>query len=87
MKKNLDQFFQFIVEKVKNSKISVPLRNYITSHIKPIRYYEKTIYVFEVKGQEDPSSYDGEYFIRNGAQLNKIASSDLPTFIRQYISS
>lgn len=87
LNKNLDQFFQFIIEKIKNSKTSAPLRSYITSHMKPVRYYEKTVYVFEVKGQEDPSSYDGDYFIRNGAQLSKIASSDLPTFIRHYISS
>lgn len=87
LKKNLDQMFLMIIEKIKTSKISAALRNYICTHLKPVRYYEKTVFVFEVKGQEDPSSYSGEYFIRNGSQVNKVDSSDLPTFIRQYIGA
>ncbi|HWM46870.1 MAG TPA: DUF262 domain-containing protein [Xanthobacteraceae bacterium] len=87
MGKTLDQLFQMIVEKIKASKVSAPLRDHICKHLKLVRYYDKSILVFEIKGQDDPSNYDGEYFIRNGAQVNKIASADLATFVRQYIGA
>lgn len=85
MKKNLDQLFQIIVDKIKSSKLSTPLKDFIARHIKPVRYYDKTVYVFEVEAQEDPSSYDGKYFVRHGAQLEEIPPENLAALIRRYI--
>jgi hypothetical protein len=80
-----DKYFQMIVEKVLASKISSPLKEYIARHLKTIRYYDKTVFVFEVESQEDPSNYDGRYFDRTGAQLKEVEPTNLATFIRRYI--
>jgi len=82
--KTHDQMFQMIVEKVRNSPLSSPLKDHIVRHIKAVRYYDKTIYVFDVEAQEDPSHYDGEYFVRNGAQLGEIPTTELTGFIRRF---
>lgn len=82
--KTLDQFFQNISDKVASSKLSEPLRSYVTSNLKPVRYYDKTIYVFEVVGQEQPSLYDSKFYHRVGAQVKEIEPADLASFIQRY---
>ena len=85
--KSPDEMFQWIVEKVKLSLISEPLRGYIASHIKPVRYYDKTVYVFEAKGMPDePSRYDKSYFERRGAQLEEVEATNLGQLFRRYLS-
>ncbi|MEN0074249.1 MAG: DUF262 domain-containing protein [Paracraurococcus sp.] len=83
--KNQDQLFQMIIDKVRRSKISEPLKDFMLRHIKPIRYYDKTVYVFEVIGQENVSDYGGEYYLRHGAQLSKVEGSDLGQLFRRYL--
>lgn len=87
LKKSLDQYFQHIVEKIKSSTVSEPLRSYIAQHIKLVRYYDKSIFVFEVLGQDDLSSYDQAYYIRTGNQLDEIKPGNLASYIRSYITS
>lgn len=84
LSKSLDQFFQFIVDKISASHISEPLRSYITSHLKSVRYYEKTVYVFEVIGQDNPSLYGGIYFERRGAQIHELTPAEFPTLFSRY---
>ncbi|WP_432815063.1 hypothetical protein [Sphingorhabdus sp.] len=84
--KSPDQMFQFITDKVSQSVISEPLKGYILANIKPVRYYDKTVYVFEAKGMDDPSMYADSYFERNGAQLSKVEPAMISNLIRRYIS-
>lgn len=83
--KSPDQFFQMIVDKVSNSKMSSPLKEYVTRHLKPIRYFDKTLYVFEAEGQEDPSYYDEKYYDRRGSQLEEVQTEKLALFIKRYV--
>ncbi|MEH3121529.1 MAG: DUF262 domain-containing protein [Sphingomonas phyllosphaerae] len=83
--KNADQMFQMIVDKVRSSAVSEPLKGYIASNIKPVRYYDKTVYVFEAVGMPDPSLYKEDYYVRSGAQLEKLQPSQLPQFFKRYL--
>jgi hypothetical protein len=82
--KSLDQLFQMVIDKVKSSPLSADLRDYIVRNLKPVRFFEKTVYVFEVESQRDPSSYADVYYTRHGAQLAKVEPSELPSFFRRY---
>jgi len=84
VKKTLDQYFQLITSKVKSSVISDPLKEYIVRNIKLVRYYDKSIFVFESCAQVDPSSYDGKYYIRSGNELNEIQSEKYGELFRRY---
>ncbi len=86
MNKNADQFFQLIVDRIKSSVISEPLRSYIATNIKPVRYYDKTVYVFEAKGMAEPSLYENDYYVRNGAQLEKLEPANLSTLFKRYLT-
>jgi Protein of unknown function DUF262/Putative DNA-binding domain len=83
-KKNLDQYFQLVVDKIRNSKISEPLKSYIAQNVKSVRYHDKSVFVIETKGQSIPSNYDGKYYVRSGNQLDEILSKDVFTHFKDY---
>ncbi|MGJ5087429.1 hypothetical protein ACQR06_18005 [Bradyrhizobium sp. HKCCYLRH1065] len=70
--KNLDQMFQDITDRVGRSAISEPLRSFINSHLKCVQYYDKTVFVFEVFGQDSPSHWNGKWPERQGAQVKEV---------------
>lgn len=84
--KNLDQFFQLVSDRAAKSGLSEPLRSYVTSHMKAVRYYDRTIYVFEVIGQDQPSLFDGKFYRRVGTQVKEVPATDFSTFFQQYNS-
>lgn len=85
--KTLDQYFQLLVDKIRRSKVSEPLRSHLAHQVKLVRYYDKSVFVIETMGMEDLSSYDGTYFIRSGNQLDEIKTVNLASHIRHYIGN
>lgn len=85
LEKTLDQFFQLIVEKVRNSSLSSDLKGYVARNMKAVRYYDKTVYIFDVQSQNDPSSYDDRYYERNGAQLIELSGQDIVRLVKRFV--
>lgn len=75
--RSLDEHYQWLSEKVRASPISEPLRGYVGSHLKLVRYFEKDVLVLEAKAQSGPTHYDGHYYDRSGSQLVEILPADL----------
>jgi hypothetical protein len=71
-RKNLDQMFQDIADRVGRSALSEPLKSYISTHLKCVQYYDKTVFVFEIVGQDGPSHWGGRWVERQGAQVKDI---------------
>lgn len=84
--KNLDQLFQLITDKIKASKVSDDLKGYLARNLKPVRYFNHTVYVFDIQAQSDPSNYGGVYFERNGASLEILESTDLPRLFKRFLT-
>jgi len=84
MGSNIDQLFRHITERVRNSKVSEPLRDYIARHVKLVRYYDKSVLIFEAKAQDDPSNYDGRYFKRHGSELIEVPPTEFPELFRRF---
>ncbi|MGA3372557.1 MAG: DUF262 domain-containing protein [Terracidiphilus sp.] len=84
MKKSLDQLFQLITDKVKQSKISDPLRDYIARNVKLVRYYEKSVFIFDTQAQQDPSNYDGVFLVRRGNSLEEVPAAKYAELFRRF---
>lgn len=82
--KNLDQMFQDISDRVGRSGISEPLRSYVYNHLKCVRYYDKTVFVFEIEGQESPSHWNGKWVERQGAQVKDIPADKLGALFERF---
>jgi hypothetical protein len=61
-------------------------KSYAASNLKPVRYYDKTVYVFEEKGMLEPSLYGSDYYIRLGAQLEKLEPANLSQLFKRYLA-
>lgn len=70
--KSLDNLFMELTTRVKNSALSEPLRDYVARHVKAVRYYEKTVFIFEAQAQDEPSNFNGSFFVRVGNKLEEI---------------
>lgn len=46
MGKNLDQLFQLVIDKIKQSALSDDLKGHLARNLKSVRYYDLTVYVF-----------------------------------------
>ena len=84
MKKTLDQLFQMITDKVKQSKLSGPLRDYVTRNVKLVRYYDKSVLILETQAQQDPSHFGGTYLCRQGNGLVEILPEDYGELFRRF---
>lgn len=82
--KTLDQLFQHIVDKIRSSSVSDDLKGSLARNIKLVRYYDKSIVVFQSEAQADPSNYAGSFYVRNGAQLMAVPTSELAAFFRRF---
>lgn len=70
--KNVDQLFQDISDRVGRSTLSEPLRSYINAHTKCVQYFDKTVFVFEIVGQDSPSHWNGKWPVREGTQVKEV---------------
>lgn len=70
--KSLDDLFMELTARVKQSALSEPLRDYVARQVKAVRYYDKTVFVFEAQAQDDPSNFGGAFFVRLGNRLEEI---------------
>jgi hypothetical protein len=86
MNKTLDQLFQLVTDKIKQSKISDPLRDYVARNVKLVRYYEKTVLVFETHAQADPSHFGGTFLVRKGTSLEEIPASKYAELFKRFQS-
>jgi len=82
--KSLDELFSDLTAKVKASALSEPLRDYIARNVKSVRYYDKTIFVFETHAQVEPSNFAGGFFVRHGNQLAEIPASQYGELFRRF---
>ncbi|XXX78276.1 DUF262 domain-containing protein [Sorangium sp. So ce134] len=70
--KSLDDLFKDLTARIKNSTLSEPLRDYVARNVKSVRYYDKTVFVFEAQAQAEPSNFNNIFFVRHGNTLTEV---------------
>lgn len=82
--KSLDQMFQDITDRIGRSNLSEPLRSYVNTHVKCVQYFDKTIFVFEIVGQDGPSHVGGKWLERHGAQVKEVAPDRMGALFERF---
>ncbi|WP_321784765.1 hypothetical protein [Paraburkholderia sp. J94] len=82
--KSLDEMFQDITDRVGRSALSEPLKSYVNSHLKCVQYYDKTVFVFEVLGQDGPSHLGGKWPERHGAQNKDVLPEHMGALFERF---
>jgi hypothetical protein len=84
--KSLDDIFMELTTRIKKSGLSEPLRDYVARHVKSVRYYDKTVFVFEAQAQDEPSNFDGSFFVRIGNKLEEIPPQKYGDLYKRFIA-
>lgn len=84
--KSLDDMFMELMTRIKSSAMSEPLKDYVARNAKSVRYYDKTVFVFEAQAQEEPSNFNGAFFVRHGNKLAEIPASGYGELFKRFIS-
>ena len=84
--KSLDDLFMDLTTRIKASGMSEPLRDYVARNVKSVRYYDKTIFVFEAHAQDEPSNFGGAFFIRHGNQLAEIPAAQYGELFKRFLA-
>lgn len=84
--RSLDKLFMELTTRIKNSGLSEPLKDYVARNVKSVRYYDKTVFVFEAQAQEEPSSFNGMFFIRHGNKLSEIPTAQYGELFRRFLA-
>ena len=77
--------FQLITDKIKGSELSEPLKSYVNTHLKCVSYFDKTVFVFEVEGQAQPSLYKKKDVERQGAQVFDVEPENFSTLFSRFV--
>lgn len=86
LNKSLDELFMELTARIKASGLSEPLRDYVARNVKSVRYYDKTIFVFETFAQNEPSNFGGIFFIRHGNQLSEVPTSQYGELFKRFLA-
>ncbi|WP_053162202.1 DUF262 domain-containing protein [Pseudomonas brassicacearum] len=84
MGKSLDQLFMDLTNRIKASTMSEPLKDYVARHVKSVRYYDKTVFVFESQAQREPSNFDGVFYVRHGNKLVHVEPAQYGDLFRRF---
>ncbi len=84
LKKDIDEFFRWIIQKIKNQPITNETIDIICREIRVISYFDKEIVIFKVKAARDPMMYDGKYYRRHGSNINEVLPEEYPSFFKSF---
>lgn len=86
LQRSLDDLFMDLTTRIKNSALSEPLRDYVVRNVKSVRYYDKTVFVFEALAQEEPSNFNGVFYVRHGNKLVEIPAAQYGELFRRFLA-
>lgn len=69
---SVDKYFNKIVQLVKNQPISDRDKDNISRNIVPVKYFDKEVVVLKVESGQNPSIYDGKYYVRHGSNVSEV---------------
>jgi hypothetical protein len=73
-----------LTTRVKRSVLSEPLKDYVARNVKAVRYYDKTVFVFEAQAQDEPSNFGGAFFVRHGNKLVEIPAAQYGDLFKRF---
>src|SRR4051794_10181438 len=82
--KNADQFYNFILDKLRASAISEPLKSDVLTGVRSILYYRKLIYIIEARAQKGPSHFDSRFYVRQGANVIEATGDRLAALFSRF---
>ena len=86
LKKTLDQYFVYVIELIRQAPIQDGLKQHILSNVRLIKYFDKALIVLESEGQQAPSTYEENYYVRHGSCNHKLKGAELEPLFQRFLN-
>lgn len=84
MGKSLDEYFSYVISKIKNQPTSDEFRNSISRHVRLINYYGKAVLVFRIKPLSEPVIFNEKYHERRGNDTVELKPADFANLYKRF---
>lgn len=81
---NTDKYFTKLVQLIKNEPISDRDKDYLSRNITVVKYFEKTVVIFKIESDTNPSIYDGKYFVRHGSNNEEVKAEKFGELFQRF---
>ena len=82
--KTLDAYIAWLLDKVRNSDLDPRLIDDICKDSRVIRYYDKAVFVLQVKSRDEPIPYADKFFVRRGTSTYEAKGAELTTVFGRF---
>lgn len=79
-----DRYFQKIIQLIDQQPIEDIYKSYIANNIRFLKYGDKNVIIFKVKGLTSAAIYGDDYYERKGANLEKIPARRIPDLLNRF---
>ena len=81
---SVDKSFRWLIQKVESQPIDQSVKTNIGKDIRLVNYHRKDIVLFRLSAGRDPTSYDGKYYQRIGANVQEIKFAEYGDLFRRF---
>lgn len=79
-----DNYFQKLVQILDKELIEDNYKSYIGTHIRFLKYANKSILIMKIKGLDSPAIYEDTYYQRMGANIEKIETKNMGELFKRF---
>ncbi|WP_287796951.1 DUF262 domain-containing protein [Idiomarina sp.] len=69
---NIDKLFTKVVQLIKAQPISERDKDNLSRNITTVKYFDKSVVVLKIESGNEPSIYDGKYYVRHGSNVDEV---------------
>jgi hypothetical protein len=73
---DIDKYFTKLVQIIKSQPISDRDKDNLSRNITTVRYFEKDVIILKIESGDQPSVYDGKYYVRHGSNVNEVLAEN-----------
>lgn len=69
---DIDKYWTFLSQRLRDAQISEPTRSEVANNMRCVKFHERSLLIFDVKGGVRPTSFAGKYFDRELANTVEV---------------
>jgi Putative DNA-binding domain len=83
---DIDKYFTRITQLVAQEPLSDRDKDNISRNILTVNYFEKTVIIFKIESGNNPSIYNGKYYVRHGSNISEVKPENFSELFARFIN-
>jgi len=79
-----DKYFTKLTQLIKTEPISDRDKDNISRNITIVKYFDKTVIILKIESGEQPSVYNGKFYVRHGSNIEEVRPENFNDLFRRF---